>query len=256
MMNHRNFKVFVVDDNPVFGALIHKSIKNSGENCDVMIFQNSSDFFSAFNHNKVQLAIIDDDLNEATIDGLYVLKDIMRSGNDVKVIALSGEDSVNRVLEYMDAGAWKYISKSDKLWPEKIENYVKEAIMDSKRSKLLDNITYEQAIDLVLRKDDLLSSFFNNFPALFAILDNTGKFLMANDKWEEKLGWRKSDLKHLNIVDVVCNSCNDKFIECFECEQLNKTEFYCLVQDKSGEKIGIDWQVIKNNDNFFCIGKL
>jgi PAS domain S-box-containing protein len=254
-MNKRNFKVFVVDNDPNFGRIIYNTIHNSGEDCDVMLFESSKDFFTAFNENKVQIAIIDDDLTEADVDGLYILKDIVARGGDVKVIALSGDSSVNKILEYMDEGAWKYISKADEHWPRKIENYVKEAILDYKRSRMIDSVSYEQAIDIVLRKDEMLTAFFNNFPALFGILSGEGKFLMANDEWEQKLGWSARDLKHFTVMDLMCSDCKFKFQQCFEDEQDGETQFNCEVKRKDGTLVSINWQMIKKNEKYFCIGR-
>lgn len=255
-MTKRNFTVFVVNNDPEFGSIIYNTIRDNDENCDVMLFENSKDFFTAFNeNNKVQIAIIDDDLREANIDGLYILKDIVSRGSDVKVIALSGDDSVAKVLEYMDKGAWKYISKSDNFWPKKIENYVTEAIMDYKRSRMIDSLSYEQAIDIVLKKDEMLTSFFNSFPALFGIVNNQGKFLMANDEWTEKLGWSAKDLKNATIMDMICTECRYKFIECFGKESDGNTQFDCEVKSKDGTEIAINWQMIQKKDKYFCVGR-
>lgn len=247
------FKIIVVDDDPLIGAIIQQSIKDQA--CDVIVFNNSTDFFSAFDNNSVQLAIIDDDLKEAEVDGLYILKDIMRRDRNVKVIALSGNDTLQKVLDYMDNEAWRYISKLDQSWPTKIELSVKEAISEFRHHKLMDDMAYEKAIELVLKKDELLNTFFNQFPALFAVLDSRGGFQMVNDKWKD-LGWNRHDLKHLFITDLVCEECKINFNAHLNNSKLNKADFDCIVKTKEGNRIGINWQIIQNKGNYFCIGKL
>ena len=252
-MSNKTFKIIVVDDDPAFGKLIQNCISEV-EDCEILLFQNSDDFFSAFSNNKVQLAIIDDNLNEANVDGLYILKDIIKRGHEVKVIALSGEHTIQKVVDYMDGGAWKYISKDDQDWPKRIEMHVREAIMEQKRSRMMDNVSYEDAVDMIMKKDELLNSFFNDFPALFAIINKQGKFMMVNDKWQE-FGWNRHDLKFLQIQDIVCSECAEKFDKHLLTAEQKKVDFVCIVKAKNGERININWQIIQNKDRYFCIGK-
>lgn len=104
-------KVFVIEDDLVFGRVIQRALENEGDMYDVQVFKSGKEFFDNLHLNPDIVSI---DYNLPDINGLEILKKVNKYNEEIGTIILSGQDKVEVVLEAYRNGANHYIMKNEK----------------------------------------------------------------------------------------------------------------------------------------------
>ncbi|WNJ21232.1 sigma-54 dependent transcriptional regulator [Pontibacter sp. G13] len=103
-------KVFIIEDDKIFGSILKKSLENMGDGYDVQVFQSGTDFFNAIHENPDIVSI---DFNLPDMNGLEILKRIKSYNEEIGTIILSGQEKVEVVVEAYSNGANHYIIKNE-----------------------------------------------------------------------------------------------------------------------------------------------
>ena len=134
-------KIFVLDDDDIYGKLIQFSL-DVNDNYDVSLFNDENDFLNRL-HENPDIVIIDHNLT--TMTGLEVLKHVKKFNHQIGTIILSGQDKVDVVVDSYNAGANYYIIKNDNAVPE-VQNAVKNLSSNTNLLKQVEELK-EQIID-------------------------------------------------------------------------------------------------------------
>jgi len=102
-------KVFIVDDDVFFGKLIQRQLEIL-ENINVTFFDNALDFLEALT-DKPDIVVLDYKI--PVLNGIQLMEVVKKKHPETKVIILSGQDSLNVVVEAYDQGADRYLIKDD-----------------------------------------------------------------------------------------------------------------------------------------------
>lgn len=127
---------YVLEDDDWFLQIIEGLLIKS-EIVNYKLFSNPADFFEEFNEN-VHVCIVDFRL-PGGMDGLGVVEKVLRLNERCKVIVISGLENPNVVIDFLNAGAFKYIRKNDPLFNEKVIKYLQQALENVKRDLIFYN---------------------------------------------------------------------------------------------------------------------
>ncbi|MEL6630835.1 MAG: sigma-54 dependent transcriptional regulator [Bacteroidota bacterium] len=114
-------KVFVVEDDTVFGKVLQRSLERTDDSLDVRIFQSGRELFDNLHLNP---DIVSLDYNLPDMNGLEILKKIQQYSPEISTVILSGQEEVEVVVEAYKNGANQYIIKNENALVE-LSNVVK-----------------------------------------------------------------------------------------------------------------------------------
>ena len=103
-------KIFVIEDDGIFGRVVQRALENASDSFDVRVFQNGRDFMSSLHENPDIVSI---DYNLPDMNGLDILRAVRKYNEDISTIILSGQDKVEVVVEAYTNGANNYIIKNE-----------------------------------------------------------------------------------------------------------------------------------------------
>ena len=101
-------KIAVIEDNEMYASILEHALKEQGY--PVVVFHNGQEFLNRI-HDNFSIVTLDHGLQGKS--GMEVLKTIHKLRPKLPVIFLSGQDTVNVVVEAYDNGAKQYIEKND-----------------------------------------------------------------------------------------------------------------------------------------------
>ncbi len=116
MVNYQQTKIFIVEDDEVFTKLLAYKLRLN-PSFDVQTFTSGKTLIAALD-SKPSVITLDHFLPDMT--GLELLKIIKTRLPETQVILLSGQEDIAVAVDYMQSGAYDYITKDsaslDKLW--------------------------------------------------------------------------------------------------------------------------------------------
>ena len=128
-------RIYVIDDDPVFGRIIQKKLEEN-TNYDVTVFQSGEDFFE---HLKEDPDIVTLDYNLPGLSGTEILQRIKTYNPEIGTIVISGQQSAEVVVEAYKIGANNYIIKNDNTLLELV-NSVRNLSRNSDLKKELEQL--------------------------------------------------------------------------------------------------------------------
>ena len=180
-------KIFVIEDDALFGSVIQKALEQDG-NSKVTLFRNGEDCLMNLYQNP-DIVTIDHSLPGK--DGIEVLKGIRNYNLDIPAIYFSGAIEPEVVIEAYENGVTGYIIKNEEAIA-KLKNFVKDLSVKINlkkeisllRDQILDRGKYykivgeSKAILQVLRLIQKVEK--SNVPVLVTGSSGTGKELVAH----------------------------------------------------------------------------
>lgn len=103
-------RVFVIEDDLIFGKIIQRKLEQSDDSLDVRVFKSGEEFFNNLHLNPEIVSI---DFNLPDMNGLEILKKVKQYDEDISAVILSGQEKVEVVVEAYSNGASQYIIKND-----------------------------------------------------------------------------------------------------------------------------------------------
>lgn len=107
MENEKQFKIFVVDDDPFSRELYSQQLQNLGY-ADITVFENGAACLPALTEMPDLIFL---DYSMETLNGVEVLRKIKRFNPDINVVFLSGQEDVETAVNSLKYGAFDYIVK-------------------------------------------------------------------------------------------------------------------------------------------------
>ncbi|WP_303722453.1 bifunctional diguanylate cyclase/phosphodiesterase [Malonomonas rubra] len=176
-------RILIVDDQQAVLESMHALLRISGYQVEMASSgARALEFLKEGDFNLVLL-----DLRMPVVDGHSVLSAIGEQGIDVEVIVVSGETSFFAVKSAMRNGAYDFIRKPYE--PEELLTTINNALEHYWQSR--QRLVAEENLQ---RSESLHRFIVNNSPDFIYMLDAKGMFTYVNDKAEELLGYKRSEL--------------------------------------------------------------
>ncbi|PCJ43587.1 MAG: two-component system response regulator [SAR86 cluster bacterium] len=197
-------KILLVDDEIGLLESGRKLLELSGY--DVSTAQNGKQAIDALKAHEFDLAILD--LNMPGVGGHEVMKFINEEEINTTVIVISGETGFDAVSQAFYLGAFDFLQKP----------YEYDALINT-----IQNALNKQALEksfLNLRKKLERSEKLHRFmvessPDIIFIVDKQGRFVFANNRAEEVLGYSKDELIGEHYSHIVEPACLEQASHCF-----------------------------------------
>lgn len=180
-------KIFIIEDDLVFGNIIAKSINNEND-YDVTLFTSGEEFLQNLHLNPDIVSI---DYNLPQMNGLEILTKIRNYDKGIYTIILSGQENVEIVVEAYKNGANHYIIKNENALVE-LKNSIKnfsvnvnlQKEVEELKQQIIDRNKYDRIIGespAILKVLKLIQKVENkNILTLITGESGTGKELVAN----------------------------------------------------------------------------
>lgn len=181
-------KVFIIEDDEIFGKVLQRTLEKENDNFDVRVFKSGKEFFANLHDNPDIVSI---DYNLPDMNGLDILRQVRQYSDEISTIILSGQEKVEVVVEAYTSGANSYIIKNEKAVVE-LSNMVKNLSnhvnlrkeVEVLRGEIIDRNRYNkvvgesQGILKVLRNIQKVEK--SNILVLITGESGTGKEVIAN----------------------------------------------------------------------------
>ncbi|MEM7656665.1 MAG: sigma-54 dependent transcriptional regulator [Bacteroidota bacterium] len=181
-------KVFIIEDDLIFGKVLTRALENSNDTYDIRVFQNGQDFLHSLHENPDIVSI---DYTLPDMNGLEILKAVKKYNDEISTVILSGQEKVEVVVEAYQNGASNYIIKNDNAVVE-MTNVVKNLSstvnlrkeVETLREQIIDRNKYDRVIGEssgVLKVLRLIQKVErSNIMVLITGESGTGKEVIAN----------------------------------------------------------------------------
>jgi DNA-binding NtrC family response regulator len=164
-MQERSSRILIVEDNELWSESFKQWI---GDEYDVKVAFNSSDALNLCESLKPDLFILDLGLPQIS-DGLGLLDDLIKRGQDYQIIVVTSFEEHRYALEAQRRGAYSYFSKGDENLEEALPNLVSQALKMQQlerenkelRSKLEQNIRFDEIVSVSKQMQQILSTIEN-----------------------------------------------------------------------------------------------
>lgn len=146
----RSIRIFVVEDEPVFGLTLRKALEEDNEHYDVSLFSNGKELLDNM-HLNPDIITLDYHLPDFT--GLDLLEKIKQYNPGIITIMLSGQEKADVVVEAYRKGADHYILKNEKAIVEvlkSVKNFSEQVNLrqevENLREQIIDRSKYDRII--------------------------------------------------------------------------------------------------------------
>ena len=136
MKFNKNYKLFIVDDDPIYSSFISTVMDQAGFK-DIQSFENESQVMDKIYQNP-NIIFLDYYLNKA--NGLDILKKIKAINPDIYVIFLSSQEKIDVAVNALKYGALDYIIKNDEAKSRIITSVNRILNLETKKKNFLSQI--------------------------------------------------------------------------------------------------------------------
>ena len=107
-------KVFIIEDDTIYGKLLQRKLEQEDDTYEVQVFQTGQDFFDHIHQNPDIVSI---DYNLPDMNGLEILRRIKEYNDEIAAVILSGQETARVVVDAYNHGAANYIMKDQDALP-------------------------------------------------------------------------------------------------------------------------------------------
>ncbi len=136
MKFNKNYKLFIVDDDPIYSEFIMTILNQAGYK-DVSVFETESKVMDNL-YQAPDVIFLDYFLENA--NGIDVLRKIKATNPDIHVVFLSSQEKIEIAVNSLKFGALDYIIKNDEAKRRIISSMNRIKNLDSKKKNLLSRI--------------------------------------------------------------------------------------------------------------------
>jgi DNA-binding NtrC family response regulator len=214
-MQEKNSRILIVEDNELWSESFKQWISDE---YDVKVAFNSSDALNLCESFKPDLFILDLGLPQIS-DGLGLLDDLIKRGQDYQIIVVTSFEEHRYALEAQRRGAYSYFSKGDENLEEALPNLISQAVKMQRlerenkelRSKLKVNIRFDDIVSVSKQMQQLLSTIENIKnsvePVLITGESGVGKEVIARHIFNQ------STRLNQNFVAINCGALPPNLLE-------------------------------------------
>jgi DNA-binding NtrC family response regulator len=126
MQDRLKIAIFLIDDDEHTRTMLDTLLSKNGI-ANYTIYSDPLQLLRDL-HEGVQICVIDYNLNDEIYDGLLLMKAILTVNSYCKCIIMSGHEEAALIKDFLNAGAYKYITKGEKNFAENLVDYINLAI--------------------------------------------------------------------------------------------------------------------------------
>ncbi len=164
-MSAQNNKILIIEDNEMWSESFRQWI---GDFYEVKVAFNAADGLTLSDEFEPDLIVLDLGLPQIS-DGLSLLDELIKKGQDYQIIVVTSYKEHEYALEAQSRGAYSYFSKADEKLEEELPHLVKQGLRmqllerDNKelRSKLKQNIRFDDIVAVSKQMQQILASIEN-----------------------------------------------------------------------------------------------
>jgi len=125
MPNRLNIAIFAIDDDSSIRVLLKTILDNNNIN-NYSIYSDPKELLVAL-HKGVQICVIDYELKHQLYNGISLMKEVKRNNNYCKCIIMSGYEDASRIKDFLNEGAFRYLTKGENNFSTNLVTYIKQA---------------------------------------------------------------------------------------------------------------------------------
>ncbi len=199
-------RILLIEDDPSDQQLIRSALQNGLEHVHVEIIDKRPNILATLKSEPVDIVISDYELKGYT--AIEVIDDVRSFDRNLPIMILTGEDNEKIAVEILKLGVDEYIVKSLKfirLMPAKIMHIIdqKQNVSVTNRTGQTDIFDEGENAASVEHNSNRFISAFEKSSLGFAIGDQNGNILAANQAGHDLLGYENQELLGKNFLDVV-----------------------------------------------------
>ncbi len=191
-------RILIVDDEERMRASL--ALLLEGEGREIVQCGSGAEALSILERRDIAIALLD--INLPDISGLDILKWI--SGNKIptSVIMVSGNDSIDSAIEALRHGAVEFVRKPGDM------SHIKHRVDNALHRRHLE---HRHALMMArLEQSERLHRFLvENSPDLIYTLDDQGRFLFVNNRFETLLGYTREEMLGRHYTTVIFDEDRD-----------------------------------------------
>ena len=161
-MQQRLSRILIVEDNELWSESFKQWV---GDHYNAKVAFNSSDALELCENFEPDLVVLDLGLPQIS-DGLGLLDDLIKRGEDYQIIVVTSFEEHRYALEAQRRGAYSYFSKGDENLEEALPNLIQQALKMQQlerenkalRSKLEQNIRFDDIVAVSKQMQQILST--------------------------------------------------------------------------------------------------
>jgi diguanylate cyclase (GGDEF)-like protein/PAS domain S-box-containing protein len=185
-------RILIVDDEPLMRSSLRQLLETSDR--EVLECNSGAKALSILENKDITVALLD--INLPDISGLDILKWIRKNQIPTSVIVVSGDRSLDSAVQALRYGAVEFVRKPDDMnhIRHKVENALHRVHLEHRQAYMVSR----------LEQSEYLHRFLvNNSPDLIYTLDDNGRFLFVNNRFESLLGYSRDDLIDAHYSTIV-----------------------------------------------------
>ncbi|HZV54138.1 MAG TPA: EAL domain-containing protein [Rhodocyclaceae bacterium] len=184
-------RILIVDDELRMRTSLRRLLEASGR--EILECSCGTEALGVLDKKDIAIALLD--INLPDISGLDILKWISNNQVPTSVIMVSGDDSIDSAIQALRYGAVEFVRKPGDM------NHIKLKVDNALHRRHLE---YRHAAMMArLEQSERLHRFLvENSPDLIYTLDDEGRFLFVNNRFESLLGYSRDEVigKHYSTV--------------------------------------------------------
>ncbi len=189
--------VLLVDDDVDFGAMMKLRLSREAPRVSFHFVAGGSECLEFVTNNTVDCIL--SDFQMPGMSGMELMRRLKEKGMDVPFIFLTGQGSEEVARDAFKDGADDYFTKDMGFAHfARIINSVKQAV--KKRRAELSRRKAEAAL---LHEKTFTDAVVNSLPGMFYLVDDHGRLVMWNRRYQEAAGKRPDEMKQMNALDYV-----------------------------------------------------
>jgi FixJ family two-component response regulator len=120
-----NVLVYIVDDDQAEADLI-KILLNRSTAPETKIFTDPEEFLKT--EETIDMCVLDYRFRDSVWDGLTITEELVRRNKRCRIIIITVQPDFRKFMKVFNAGAWKYLDKTDDEYENDLVKYVKLGI--------------------------------------------------------------------------------------------------------------------------------
>ncbi len=185
-------RILIVDDEKLMRSSLKQLLESTGR--EVFECSSGARALGFLEKKDITLALLD--INLPDISGLDILKWIHKNRLQTSVIMVSGDQDLDSAVQALRFGAVEFVRKPDDMSQirHKVENALHRIHLEHQQAHMAARLEQSEHLHRFL---------VNNSPDLIYTLDDEGRFLFVNHRFESLLGYSRDDLIDAHYSTIV-----------------------------------------------------
>jgi two-component system cell cycle sensor histidine kinase/response regulator CckA len=176
-------RILLLEDAPLDAELIESDLRKARLGFELLRVESQEDYLRAIHEFRPDIIL--SDYNLPSFDALAALRLLRENHLNIPFLLVTGSQTEEVAVECMRQGADDYILKNSLArLPSAVLGTLQKRSMERER---------EKAVSALRESEENFKAFMNHSPAVALMKDDAGRFLYANERWENQFTVRRRD---------------------------------------------------------------